>query len=114
LTGQRRRLLAVLNGHIRPPNKIQNRRNKQTYDTYAFTIDIVPLVLQDYYFAGLILEYNGIIVKMRHQRKRYADPTPKNKKTTHPTTESGPNTGAGVAQAHSGTDHTKTVASELA
>jgi hypothetical protein len=74
----------VLNNHIRPPNKIQNRRNKQTYDTYAFSIDIVPLVLQDYYFVGLILEYSGTIVKMRHQRKCNADHTPKNKKTVTP------------------------------
>jgi hypothetical protein len=57
----------------------KNRRNKQTYDTYAFTIDIVLLVLQDYYFAGFILEYNGIIVEMRHQRKRNANLTPKYK-----------------------------------
>ena len=41
--------------------------------TYTFTIDIVPLVLENYYFAGLIVEYKGIIVKMRHQTKRNAD-----------------------------------------
>ena len=90
--------MAVTNDQIRPPIIIQNRRNKHTFDTYAFTIDIVPLVLQDYYFAGLILEYNGIIVKMRHQRKRNADPTPKNKKTAHPTTKTGPSTSIGEAQ----------------
>ena len=31
--------------------------------TYIFTIDIVPLVLEVHYFAGVILEYKGIIVK---------------------------------------------------
>ena len=52
-------LLAVINDQFRPPNKVQNGRNKQSFDTYAFTIDIVPLVLQDYYFVGLISEYSG-------------------------------------------------------
>ena len=32
--------------------------------TYTFTIDIVPLVLENYYFAGLIIGYKGIIVKI--------------------------------------------------
>jgi hypothetical protein len=50
-------LLAVLNDHIRPPIKIQNRREKQTYDTYAFIIDIVPLELEESCFAGHIFEY---------------------------------------------------------
>ena len=45
-------VLAVLNDHIRPLINIQNRRNKQTFDTYAFTIDIVPLVLEDSCFVG--------------------------------------------------------------
>ena len=31
--------------------------------TNTFTIDIVPLVLEVHYFAGVILEYKGIIVK---------------------------------------------------
>jgi hypothetical protein len=63
-------VLVVLNDQIRPLNKIQNERNKQTYDTYAFTIDTVTLVLQDYYFTGPILEYNGIIVKKAQYGKR--------------------------------------------
>ena len=41
--------------------------------TYTFTIDIVPLVSEKYYFAGLIIGYKGIIVKMCHQTKRNAD-----------------------------------------
>jgi hypothetical protein len=83
---QRCQVLAVTNNQIRPPIIVQNRRNKHTFDTYAFTINIVPLVLQDYYFARLILEYNGIIVKIHLQRKRNADHTPRNQAKTHPTT----------------------------
>jgi hypothetical protein len=50
-------LLAVLNDNIRAPITIQNKRNKQTFDTYAFTFDIVPLVLKEICFAGHIFEY---------------------------------------------------------
>jgi len=50
---------------------------------------MVPLVLQDFYFAALILGYNGIIVEMRLQTKRKADPMPRNEKTTHPTNKFG-------------------------
>jgi chorismate mutase len=50
-------MLVVLYNQIRPPIKIQNRRNKQTYNTYAFTIDIVPLVLERQHFAEHIFEY---------------------------------------------------------
>jgi len=32
--------------------------------TNTFTIDIVPFVLENYYFAGLIIGYKGIIVKI--------------------------------------------------
>ena len=85
-------LLAVTNDQIRLPNKVQNRRNKQSFDTYAFTINIVLLVLQDYYFAGLILEYNGIIVEIHHQRKRNADHTPRSQAKAHPTAKFGPGT----------------------
>jgi len=38
-------LLAVTIDQIRLPIKVQNRRNKQTYDTYACTINIFPHVL---------------------------------------------------------------------
>jgi len=38
-------MLVVLNDNIRLPNNIQTRRKKQTFDTYAFTIDIFPHVL---------------------------------------------------------------------
>jgi hypothetical protein len=39
-------VLAVHNDQIQLPINIQNRRNKQTYDTYAFTIDNFPHVLE--------------------------------------------------------------------
>ena len=47
-------LLAVTNDHIRPPINVQNRRNKQSFDTYDFTINIVPLVLEKICFTGQI------------------------------------------------------------
>ena len=67
---------------------------------YAFVIDIVPLVLQDFYFAALILGYNGIIVKMHLQTKRKADPMPRKENTTHPTDKFGSNPTMAVLQAH--------------
>ena len=53
-------------------------RNRHAFDIYAFTIDMVPLVFQDYCFAGHI----------RHQTKHNADHRPKNEKTAHPTCKS--------------------------
>jgi len=47
-------LLAVTNDHLRPSIIVQNRRNKQTFDTYAFTINLVPLVFEKICFAGHI------------------------------------------------------------
>ena len=63
------RVLVVTNDHIRPPITIQNRRNKQTFDTYQYNIDIVPLVLQDYYFVGLIFEYKWKTKQKAQHRK---------------------------------------------
>jgi hypothetical protein len=51
---------------------------------------------------------------MRHQRKRNADPTPKNKKTAHPTDQSGPNPTKAALQAHQETHQAKAVANGLA
>ena len=48
--------------------------------TYTFIIDIVPLVLEDQYFAEHVQEYGEIIFKMRHQRKRNADPLKGNRR----------------------------------
>ena len=50
-------LLAVTNDRIQPPNKVQNKRNKQSFDTYTFTINIVPLVLEKTCFAGHTFKY---------------------------------------------------------
>ena len=60
--------MVVLNDHIRPPIYIQNRRNKQTFDTYAITINLVPLVLEETCFAGLQLNTSGKPSK-RHNSK---------------------------------------------
>jgi hypothetical protein len=49
--------LVVTIDQIRLPISIQNGRNKQTYDTYAYTIDLVPLVLEKTCFAGHTFEY---------------------------------------------------------
>jgi hypothetical protein len=58
-------VLAVLNDQIRPTINIQNKRNKQTYSTYTFTINIfshywILSVLQDIY-----MKYMGSMVKVR-------------------------------------------------
>ena len=50
-------LLVVTNDNTRPPIIIQNRRNKQSFDIYAFTIDIVPLVLEKTCFVGYTFKY---------------------------------------------------------
>ena len=62
--------MAVTNDNIGPPIIIQNRRNKQSFDTYAFTIDIVPLVLKKTYFAGHTFEYKWKINKTKQKAQR--------------------------------------------
>ena len=59
--------MAVTNDNIGPPINIQNRRNKQSFDTYAFTIDIVPLVLEKTCFAGHTFEYKWKINKTKQK-----------------------------------------------
>ena len=49
-------MLAVLNNQIRPPIKPQKEEKLANLITYAFTINKVPHVFGDYYFAGLIHE----------------------------------------------------------
>ena len=49
-------MLVVTNDNIRPPIIVQNRRNKHTFDTYAFTIDLVPLVFEKTCFVGHTIE----------------------------------------------------------
>ena len=65
--------MAVTNDHIRPPITIQNRRNKQTFDTYAYTIDLVPLIFKKSCFAGLIFKYKWKTKQKAQIGKRKAE-----------------------------------------
>ena len=78
-------LLAVLNDNIRQPINIQNRRNKQTFDTYVFTIDIFPHVLEIQCFAGLIHEIHGNMTKRRNLEKCKAETCKRIKGESPPT-----------------------------
>ena len=49
--------MVVTNDQIRLPIIVQNRRNRHAFYTYAFTIDLVPLVLEKSCFVGHIFEY---------------------------------------------------------
>jgi hypothetical protein len=49
--------LAVTNDHFRPPIIVKNRRIRHAFDTYAFTIDLVPFVFEKICFAGHKFEY---------------------------------------------------------
>ena len=61
--------MAVTNDNIRPPNTIQNRRNKHTFSTHAYTFDLVPLVFEKTSFAGHISESSGKYIKISKRRK---------------------------------------------
>ena len=63
-------LLAVTNDNFQPPIIIQNRRNKHTFDTYACTIDLVPLVLEKTCFACHTFEYKWKINKNKQKAQR--------------------------------------------
>ena len=73
----------VTNDSIRPPIIIQDKRNKQTFDTYAFTIDLVPLVLEKTCFVGQIFEYKWKIDQNTQTRMRNADSIPKIQAKAH-------------------------------
>jgi hypothetical protein len=75
---------------------IQKGGNHMFLHTYNFTIDIVPLVLEVLYFAGVILEYKGIIVKYAINQSTKQ----RNEKKAHPNIKSGPPTNEEAAQAH--------------
>ena len=60
--------MAVTNDNIRPPIIIQNRRNKHTFDTYAYTIDLVPLVLEETCLIGPHLNTSGKPSKRRNSK----------------------------------------------
>ena len=65
------------------PIIVQNRRKKQYFDTYAFTIDIVPLVLEKTCFAGHTFEYKWKTKQKAQTRKRNVDSTPKSQAKAH-------------------------------
>ena len=88
--------MAVLNDHIRSPINIPNRENKQTFDTNAFTIDIVPLVLEDTCFAGHTFEYKWKTRQKEQFKKCNADPISTKRKRAHPTYKFGPSTDMGM------------------
>ena len=91
-------LLEVLNDNIRPPITIQNGRNKQTFDTYAFTFDIVPLVLEETCFVGYTFEYKWKTKQNAQSRKRNTDHTSKNQAKAHPINKFGPSTDVAAIQ----------------
>jgi hypothetical protein len=103
--------LAVLNDHIRPSINIQNRRNKHTFDTYAFTIDIFPHVLEIQYFVGLIHEIHGNMIKKAQLGKHKANLAQRNQAKAHPITKYGSSTTKGATQAQPGVHPSKVVAS---
>ena len=102
-------VLAVLNDQIRPPITIQSGSNKQIFGTYAFTINLVPFVLEETCFAGHTFEYRWKTKQNAQSRKRNADPTSKNQAKPHSNEDSMPSTVVGEAQTHPGTDHMKVV-----
>jgi hypothetical protein len=92
-------LLAVTIDRVWSPNKAQNRRNKQSFDIYAFTIDIVPLVLEKSCFVGQVFEYKWKISKRRKIKKRNADSTTRSQAKAHLRAKSRPSTTMGASQA---------------
>ena len=66
-------LLAVTNDNIRLPIIIQNRRNKHTFDTYAYTNAIFPLVLEKTCFVGDTFEYKWKTKQKAQFEKRNAE-----------------------------------------
>ena len=76
-------MLAITIDRIRPPNKVQNGRNKQSFDTYAFTIDLVPLVFEKTCFIGHKFEYKWKTYQNAQTRKRKADSILKKEKEAH-------------------------------
>jgi hypothetical protein len=66
-------MLAVINDQIRPLIKVHNGRNKQTFNIYAYTFDIVPLVLEETCFTGHTFEYKWKTKQKAQSRKRNAE-----------------------------------------
>ena len=89
---------------IRPPIKLQNGRNKQTFDTYAYTIDLVPLILEKTCFAGHIHEIHGNYGQSAQTRKRKVDSIKPQQAKAHSTAKSRPSTKMDTTQAQASTD----------
>jgi hypothetical protein len=53
--------------------QVQSTRNKHTFDTYAFTIDLVPLVLKKTCFAGHIFKYKWKTKQKAQFKRRNAE-----------------------------------------
>jgi hypothetical protein len=58
-------LLAVFTDQIRPPIKTQKEEKLANLTTYAFTINQVPHVFGEHYFAGHKHEYMEDFTKRR-------------------------------------------------
>jgi hypothetical protein len=102
-------LLAVTNDHIRPPIYVQNRRNEYTFDTYAFTINLVPLVLDKHVLQDKYSNTSGKPTKRRNSKSIKQKCAKEINREAHLHDKSGPSTDMGGAQAHPGTDHAKVV-----
>jgi len=88
------------------PNYDPKRRKLHVLHTYTFTIDIVPLVMEVHYIAGVILEYKEIIVKYTIKQSAKQG----NEKKVHPHIKSGPSTNVAWTQALPGAHLRKAVA----
>ena len=104
-------MLVVTNDQICMPIIVQNRRNKHTFDTYACTIDLVPLVLEKTCFVGQIFEYKWKLSKRRKTRKHNADSTTRNQAKAHLHAKTRPDTTRGGTQAQPTAHQSKVVAS---
>ena len=67
--------------------------------THAFTIDIVPLVLEESCFAGHIFEYKWKTGQKAQLGKCKANLAQRNQAKAHPTAKSRPSTDMGAMQA---------------
>jgi hypothetical protein len=86
------KLLVVTIDQIRPPIKVQNRRIEQTFDTYAYIINLVRLVLEKTCFAGHTLESKWKINKRGNTRKRKIEKAQRSQAKAHPKANFGPST----------------------
>jgi hypothetical protein len=57
--------LAITNDHFQLPIIVQNKRNKHNFDIYAYTIDLVSLILEKTCFVGHTFEYKWKIYKTK-------------------------------------------------